>query len=244
MRLTKPLLGFILASWSISTFAVSMMGDIPKPPAGSAPALYVEIAGGYAFRNWSGTFLSPYNNYFVAVARDYSNIQTYWYSHITAGLDVGYCITKSLAVELGGYYLPRVSGELNSNSAITNRVNTWFLYLAGKLQTKLVGSSKMHLDVFTKVGPVFIRATPKGTMGYIFNNSNNTFSPFGYSSSNNFSVFFSAGASYTIKPPMVLSLQYVFVPGNVFFNWSGPASEIVTPNNNLIVLSFAYLFSL
>lgn len=155
----KKLLILSAASLTLSgTFALAGGPDNMPQVEPFHANVYVDLQGGYAFQNWNKVI---------------SNMTTIWANPagmkeneqggFVGGMDAGFHFIKNFAIELGGFYMPKVEGNVNGsgtfagtgcqNNGVTCTVGhqwNWIAYAAGKFIVDLPYLN--GFDMYAKLG--------------------------------------------------------------------------------------------
>jgi hypothetical protein len=250
----KKLLILSAAGLAAVTSAAAFAGgpDDMGPQSLFAPAIYVDVHGGWSFYNWNQVVGANTGTIF-AMQQGMTNSQ----GGAIGGLDVGFQIFKNIAVEVGGMYLPRVQGYANgANDVTTPACQTattstssscqqttqynWAAYAAGRFNVHMPYVE--GLDLFAKVGGVW-RAM-----------SNQNLAVRGKAGLRSYwDVIYGAGLSYDIMHSgFNVGVQWMHIPGHNAGTNNGSAGEDDAanhrklasdqPNQNLLTGSVGYKF--
>ncbi len=173
--------------------------------------LYVGVNGGYAQMGWKNQLIG-------AAGANWQN-SAGW----TAGADLGYSFNQNLALEFGGYWLPKTNYVVASGPT---SFKTWNLYLAGKGTVPLYE----NIDVFAKVGAAYAHSNTSGTGTAPTNSVAGT----------NSSVLpmFALGLGYDFAQDWNLNAQYAYFMGKQ------RTGTVYTPSVSLYTLGVAYTFAM
>lgn len=156
--------------------AGGMNSTYSAPAAVAAPAtnLYVQAQLGYAQTYWKNHFGG------VVTSSKHGNGGFTW------GADLGYQFNKNMAVELGGFYLPKAT--VNSNTT-----KSWAGYAAVKLSAPVMS----NVSVYAKVG-----------LGYQHVKIDSA-------KTHHWGPAFGAGVDYDLGNNMFVNVQYMRFAGKV-----------------------------
>lgn len=178
---------------------------MPVAPA-FQPSVYVEGHAGYALQRWTSVGL-------------FTTVGSNGTGGFTAGGDIGYQFTRHLALEFGGFYLPRVTGTFGAG---TRNISNWFLYGAAKVSVPVY----TNIDLFAKFGAVWRQLRHSGTAA-IAGGTGNYWRP-----------LFAAGANYHVNENWNVGFQYMLVPNNIL-----AAANRTAPSANLFTGFIGYSFA-
>ncbi len=178
------------------------------------PAIYADLHGGYSFYNWNQEILG--------------NTGVVWFTPqglensmggAIGGADVGFQIFKNVAVEVGGFYLPRLKGTANDAVDVTNPTActgstsadgscaqgeqwNWVAYAAGRFDVPM--PYVQGLNMFAKLGGAW-----RGM-------SNQDMTPPGNAGMHSYvTVIFGAGFDYDImQTGFRVGVQWLHIPGH------------------------------
>lgn len=199
-----------------------------------APAIYMDVHGGYSFYNWNGLVANNSGVIFFD-----QHLQR-GHGGGMGGGDVGLQVFKNIAVEVGGFYLPRVKGVSNTatdvstpscaagNSSLSctqGQQYNWAAYAAGRFNVHMPYIE--GLDMFAKVGAVW-RAM-----------SNHDFSANRGGMRHYWDVIFGAGFDYDLmNSGFNVGVQWMHIPGHIAgTNTAGAAGDEDTPSNRRLLSS-------
>lgn len=193
---------------------------MPVTPA-FQPNVYVEVHAGYADANWN-RFRGIYNT--AALGHDPRG-------GFTFGGDIGYQFMRNLGVEVGAFYLPRVSGTTGATpvgttipAGVGNRTTSWFAYAAGKLTVPVYD----NLDVYGKLGAAYRRLDNNGA---------------GVPNNGYWTPVFGAGIEYMATQNVSVSAQYMRLPGYAAAATSNARAVRRSPAADLYTLAVGYKFA-
>lgn len=161
----KKLLILSAAGFAAVTSAAAFAGGPDEMPQSLfTPAIYVDAHGGYDWYNWK-QMVDNVTTVFNNQGNMGNNADGGW----IGGLDIGLQVFKNVAFEVGGFYLPKVTGETNQNftnsatgcgasvttgaTCVTGSQYNWMAYAAGKFSVDMPYVE--GLDMFAKVGAVW-----------------------------------------------------------------------------------------
>lgn len=221
---------------------------MPAEPA-FQNSVYVDLNLGYAQSNWSD-FRS--SRLLGASGVSLYSPTNHGKGGFSAGADMGYNITRHIAVEGGWYYLPQVkagvtpfgTAGVSLNDALYNvpaggtmKLNSWFAYAAAKLSVPVAD----NVDLFGKVGAAYRSLT-------------NSFSPGTPSYASYFNMaghghywapLFGTGVQYNWGE-WALGAQYMYLPGNDEANHASASfagAPNAAPEVNLYTAFVGYKFN-
>ena len=159
----KKLLILSAAGFAAVTSAAAFAGgpDEMSPQSLFTPAVYADLHGGYSWYDWKGMV---------------GNMTTIWFNNEgisknedggwAGGADVGFQIFKNIAFEVGGFYLPKVEGTVNTannsqqtscggddGTCFSGDQYNWAAYAAGKFSVDMPYVE--GLDMYAKVGAMW-----------------------------------------------------------------------------------------
>lgn len=134
----------------------------------------------------------------------------------TGGVDLGYTITRHIAVESGWFHVPEVKGRATSyatqnsyaSAGNTATVNSWFAYTAAKLSVPVMD----NMDLFGKVGVAYRALTyrvPAATRALAVPVGNGHY----------WAPVFATGLQYNWED-WQLGAQFLHLPGNAEVNYA------------------------
>lgn len=237
---------FLMISACASVMSMTAMAGGPDrlamPASSMGNAIYLDGHLGYAFSDWA----SFNANGLIGPAGGANYTPTSNENGgFSGGLDLGYSITKNIALETGWFYLPKVDaqgsgqiypsgGSTNIPSTETTDVKSWMLYFAAKLSLAIVD----QLDVFGKLGVGYRRMSydsvdPQLTQ-YNLADDGHYWTP-----------IFAAGLEYSMDA-WLLGVQYLYVPNDSDGNnaVTGYGAPNAAPEVNLVTGFVGYKFML
>ncbi|OGT32708.1 MAG: hypothetical protein A3C44_00325 [Gammaproteobacteria bacterium RIFCSPHIGHO2_02_FULL_39_13] len=198
-------------------------------------SIYVEGHVGYAQSNWKN-FNS--NEWMGASATSIYTPSTNGKGGITGGADLGYNITRHIAVEGGWFYIPQVKGAgtgivvntFSAATALTGTINSWFAYTAAKLSVPVMDD----LDLFGKVGVAYrgLTYSPNTIQGVTGHG-------------HYWAPVFGTGIQYTLNDAWLFGAQYMYLPGNSEVNYANTAfgAPNAAPEINMYTGFIGYKFN-
>lgn len=253
----KKLLVLSAAALVTASSAVAFAGgpDAMGPPTAAqpapcvdmssvfSPALYIDLDGGYAFQNWN-QFVVSNSTVFSNTASSNSGfgITDNGYGGGTGLIDVGTQLFEHIGAEVGGIYLPKVTGPQDANGAglpgASATQYNWAVYAAGKFSVNVPHVS--GLSLFTKVGPVW-RAM--SNVGFAVSNFSG---PHSY-----WTALYGAGFDYNLSgtAPMLtgfsVNLQWLGMPGySGGDRYNNKTIATLQPADNLLTAGLGYQVAL
>lgn len=214
---------------------------------------YGDLLGGYAFQNWN-TLIGTQATIWASPGLMSSNE----HGGYIGGIDFGLHLFKYFGVELGGFYMPKIEGDVvdqdiniggagcnnNGNSPCQSGHQwNWMGYAAGKFMIPI--SYFDGFSVFTKVG---------GAWRAMTNRKQKVLEYGGFF--DNWEIIFGAGLEYILdQPKLRFGLQWLYLPRVSYpSTLDGPApsqdkhaAEQVArmqPFANMITASVGYQLSL
>lgn len=236
-KITVPLVLGVIASYQANA------GEMGVAAQENTRGIYIEGNVGYANHPWiSNRTTTPGLENQLGVLSHLSNIN----GGAIGGVDVGYQLTRYLAIEGGWSYIPTAS--YNRIRTVTLpvaqttfilpqgkqvNINSGFGYVAAKGSMPIYDS----LDAFGKLGAA-----------YVYNHTNISIpaslvnSPTVYTTnqSNFWNPLFGFGLQYSTLSNISLNVQYDYIPG---YN-AASANHFITPAIQLVTFGLGYKFSL
>lgn len=226
----------------LSCIASSYAGDMGPVASGPLSGLYVEGNVGYAYHPWQSdraTTVGLENQ--LGVLTNLSNIN----GGATGGVDLGYYLIPSLAVEGGWYYLPQAS--YNRIRTVTLPVAATTFTLPEGLQVNI--NSGMAYVAVKGLIPIYnqLNAFAKFGAAYTYNNTNVNVpaslvsSPTVYTvdHSNFWNPLLAVGLEYSLISNFLCNVQYNYIPGYE----TASTSHFIAPPTQLITFGLGYKFS-
>lgn len=230
----SAMLGIIAAT---SAFA-GAMGDKSTE---FSRGVYVEANVGYAYHPWQydrTTTVGLENE--LGVLTNLSNIN----SGVTAGVDLGYQLTRYASIEGGWFYLPTAS--YNRIRTVTLPVGQSTFTLPEGLQVNI--NSGLGYAGFKGQIPVYrgIEAFGKIGAAYVYNSANvdvpasqvSSATAYTTSHSNYWNPLFAVGLQYAAMQNITFNVQYTYVAG---FR-SASTDNFIAPDINLVTVGLGYKF--
>ena len=236
MSVKKILLLGAASAVAVSMTAAMAGGFTHEPAAPVAEnGYYIEGHLGYARQNYfdNENWNTPGTNSGVA-----QNVNNNGRGGFAAGLDAGYKINRSFAVELGWFHLPDVNVMVAGQSA--SYLKSWVLYLAGKYMMPLPWMNST--DVFFKLGAAYRNATlgsaAAASTGYNVSATKSTF----------VRPMFATGLDYAFSDAWSGIIQYAYFMGaNNSFPYASNATTtgaLGTVAANVFTLGLGYKFTM
>ncbi len=214
------------------------------------PNVYVDIQGGYSWQNWN-TLIGELGTIWAIPGGMTSNE----YGGFVGGMDAGLQLFQHIGIELGGFYMPKVVGDVvgqdvniggngcDQDGCHKGHQWNWIAYAAGKFSLAVPYINK--LNVFTKLGAAW-----RGM-------NNNKQSQIEYSGRfYNWEVMFGGGFEYILdQTGLRLGIQWLYLPKVSYpstLDGSPPsldksaASDVarMQPAANILTASIGYQFSI
>jgi outer membrane protein W len=183
--------------------------------ASPATNLYVQAQLGFAQTNWKNQ-----TNSTSAVNWDKGNGGFAW------GADIGYSWTKNLAVELGGFMLPKATATATVPSLGSDTAKTLLGYAAVKFSVPVMS----NVELFAKAGLGYNRTKVEGDFAGARLASSGTYHHWGFMGG--------IGADYSFGNNLFASVQYLRFSGKT------ESTAVQTTNPNVWTAGIGYKFSM
>lgn len=227
----------IVTLFLFSSLTTAIAGGIEYP---SAAGFYIEVNGGYSYRNWRDDGL--FQNY-VTLAQlgiipgSFSNGQ----NGLTVGADLGYQVNDFIALETGWYDLPQMRYTVATGNVVhagnNILVQSWLFYFGGKLMVPIY---RQKLFLFGKLAAAYLHNQASYTVAL-----SNVVNGLNLPTSGNFwAPLFAAGVQYDITWSWAINMQYLFVEGNSHTPYGSLPTTLASPDTNLFTIGVAYKFAI